>query len=113
MRAVVDAGLVRVPRLDVATGVTRLQTEPASLASADQRAGRAGRLGPGIAVRLWDPAEQGRRPAAIVPEIEVVDLAPLALELARWGASAEELRWLDRPRPPDSWRRPSCSPRSA
>jgi ATP-dependent helicase HrpB len=99
VRAVVDAGLVRVPRRDAATGTTRLQTEPASMASADQRAGRAGRLGPGIAVRLWDAADQGRRPASVVPEITVVDLAPLALELAVWGAPATELAFLDPPSP--------------
>jgi ATP-dependent helicase HrpB len=99
VRAVVDAGLVRVPRLDASTGTTRLQTEPASLASADQRAGRAGRLGPGLAVRAWDPAEQGRRPASVVPEITVVDLAPLALELAVWGAPAAELAFLTPPAP--------------
>jgi ATP-dependent helicase HrpB len=99
VRAVVDAGLVRVPRRDPSTGTTRLQTEPASLASADQRAGRAGRLGPGIAVRLWDPADQGRRPASVVPEITVVDLAPLALELAVWGAPAADLAFLDPPSP--------------
>jgi len=99
VRAVVDAGLVRVPRLDPLTGMTRLQTEPASVASGDQRAGRAGRLGPGTAIRLWDPSDSSRRPSAPVPEISVADLAGFVLEVAVWGAPLDELPLLDAPPP--------------
>jgi ATP-dependent helicase HrpB len=82
---VVDAGLERRARFSPRTGMSRLVTVPISRASAEQRKGRAGRLGPGSCYRLW-PAEEDRgrrehRPA----EIEEADLAPLALELAAWG----------------------------
>ena len=97
VRIVVDAGLVRVPRFDPGSGMTRLQTEPASLASADQRAGRAGRLGPGVAYRAWDRADAGRRPRFPVPEIEVADLAGFVLELAVWGAAVEALPLIEPP----------------
>ncbi|MGN6696146.1 MAG: ATP-dependent helicase HrpB [Aquihabitans sp.] len=97
VRIVVDAGLVRVPRFDPASGMTRLQTEPSSLASADQRAGRAGRLGPGVAYRAWDPSDATRRPRFPVAEIAVADLAGFALELAVWGASIDQLALVERP----------------
>lgn len=97
VRIVVDAGLVRVPRFDPGSGLTRLQTETASRAAADQRAGRAGRLGPGQAHRLWSEADHVRRPAFPVPEILAVDLAGFVLEVALWGSSAEELALLDQP----------------
>ncbi|MCB0970403.1 MAG: ATP-dependent helicase HrpB, partial [Acidimicrobiales bacterium] len=102
VRIVVDAGLVRVPRHDPATGLTRLRTEPASVASADQRAGRAGRLGPGLAVRLWAPSEAARRPRWPVPEIEVTDLATPALEVAVWGTPVADLALPDQP-PAAAW----------
>lgn len=102
VRLVVDAGLVRVPRFDPASAMTRLQTEPTSLASADQRAGRAGRLGPGVAVRLWDRSDQARRPAYPVPEIAVADLTGLALEVAVWGAPVADLALPDQP-PGGAW----------
>jgi ATP-dependent helicase HrpB len=95
VRAVVDSGLAREPRFDPNAGFTRLQTVPVSLASANQRAGRAGRLGPGLAIRLW-PAER-RLEAERRPEILHTDLAPLALELAAWGGA--NLRLLDPPPP--------------
>ncbi|HEX7134675.1 MAG TPA: ATP-dependent helicase HrpB, partial [Iamia sp.] len=97
VRIVVDAGLARVPRLDPRSGLTRLVTVTASKASADQRAGRAGRTSPGVAVRLWSKVEHAPRPRFATPEIEQVDLAPLALELAIWGAADGELRFLDPP----------------
>lgn len=97
VRIVVDAGLVRVPRFDPASAMTRLQTEPASRASADQRAGRAGRLGPGVAYRAWDASDASRRPRFPVPEIEVADLAGFALELAVWGAGPDELPLVEPP----------------
>jgi ATP-dependent helicase HrpB len=85
--AVVDSGLERRQRFSARTGMSRLVTEPIARASAEQRAGRAGRLGPGLCLRLWPVAEdRGRAPHRPV-EIEEADLAPLALELAAWGVA--------------------------
>jgi ATP-dependent RNA helicase HrpB len=86
VRIVVDAGLARVPRFDVARGMGALATVPVSRASAVQRAGRAGREAPGRVYRLWSAAEHDRLPAAAEPEIAGADLTGLALELACWGA---------------------------
>ena len=97
---VVDAGRARVPRLDPRTGLTRLHTVTASQASADQRAGRAGRVAPGVAYRLWRESEHAARPRVPTPEIAQVDLAGLVLDLALWGAAADELRFLDPPPAP-------------
>lgn len=97
VRVVVDAGEVRTPRHDPRTGLTTLQTGPASQASADQRAGRAGRTAPGIAYRLWDEAEHRHRRPFAEPEIATVDLAGLALELAAWGSDGSDLAFLDPP----------------
>lgn len=83
--SVVDAGLNRVPRYDTRTAMTSLITTSASRASAEQRAGRAGRTGPGVAIRLWSKLEHGSRPAFLPPEITQVDLAGLVLDLARRG----------------------------
>jgi ATP-dependent helicase HrpB len=95
---VVDAGLSRRSRFDPATGMEGLVTVPASQASADQRAGRAGRLGPGRCVRLWSPAEQQRRPAFAPPELQEADPLPVALQLAQWGDPlGTELEWLEAP----------------
>jgi ATP-dependent helicase HrpB len=95
---VVDSGLARAPRFDVRTGMTRLTTVQISKASAEQRTGRAGRTGPGVAFRLWSKLEHGGRRPHIDPEITQVDLAGLALELAAWGTGLPEtLRWLDPP----------------
>ena len=95
---VVDAGLARVPRYDPASGLTRLATVRVSRASADQRRGRAGRLGPGLCYRLWDEAETRSLIAFERPEILETDLSRLALDLARWGArDADSLTFLDRP----------------
>ncbi len=96
--AVVDSGLSRVPRFDPASGLTRLATVRVSRASADQRRGRAGRVGPGTCYRLWDE-EQSR---GLIPEqpaeILEADLTGLALDLARWGARlAEGLALIDPP----------------
>ena len=102
VRVVVDAGLARSPRYDPATGLTRLVTRPASQASADQRAGRAGRLGPGVARRLWSEAEHRLRPRFADPEISVVDLAGLALELAVWGSDPAAMAFPDQP-PAAAW----------
>lgn len=94
---VVDAGLARRPAYDAASGLSRLRTAPASRASADQRAGRAGRHGPGHAYRMWDEHDHAGRRAWPDPEIVSADLAELVLELAVWGARPDELRWLDPP----------------
>ncbi|MCU1498307.1 MAG: putative ATP-dependent helicase, partial [Acidimicrobiales bacterium] len=102
VRIVVDAGLVRSPRFDAGTGLTRLVTSAASRAAADQRSGRAGRLGPGVAHRLWSAGEHGTRPAFPEPEIAVVDLAALVLEVAVWGGGVGELPFLDPP-PARAW----------
>jgi ATP-dependent helicase HrpB len=98
VRVVVDSGLARSPRFDPRTGMTRLKTIPISKASADQRAGRAGRTEPGVAIRLWSKLEHGGRARDIAPEITQVDLAGLAVELALWGVDGPaDLRFLSPP----------------
>ncbi len=95
---VIDSGWMRVPRFDPQTALTRLATVRVSRASADQRRGRAGRLGPGFCLRLWSEAAHASLPARSLPEILETDLAPLALELALWGVrDAADLAWLDPP----------------
>ena len=96
--AVVDSGLVRAPRFDPASGLSRLVTLRVSRAAADQRRGRAGRTGPGTCYRLWDEAETRSLPAFAPPEILNADLSGLALDLARWGAKdTAGLAFLDPP----------------
>jgi ATP-dependent helicase HrpB len=98
IRMVVDGGQSRNPRFDPRSGMTRLFTEPVSLASATQRQGRAGRLEPGICYRLWDKAEEGAFKQFPQPEILDADLAPLALDLASWGIhDPDTLNWLTPP----------------
>ncbi len=98
IRVVVDSGLQRLPRFDPASGMTRLITVKSSQASAEQRRGRAGRLEPGICYRLWAENEQRARAPFTAPEIAEADLAPLTLELARWGVTdPKSLPWLDVP----------------
>ncbi|MEO7216576.1 MAG: ATP-dependent helicase HrpB [Gemmatimonadaceae bacterium] len=95
---VIDSGLARVPRFSPRSGMTRLQTVRISRASADQRAGRAGRLGPGRCYRLWPEHEQHHLAEYSPPEILQADLAPLILELAAAGiGDVAELCWLDTP----------------
>ena len=95
---VIDAGLARVPRYEVASGLTRLATVRVSRAAADQRRGRAGRTAPGVCYRLWDAAETRALIVADRPEILETDLARLTLDLARWGArDAAGLALLDTP----------------
>ena len=95
---VVDAGLSRRAEFDRAAGTTHLVTHRASQAAAAQRAGRAARLGPGVAYRLWEEAGHGGRPPYDPPEMQTSDLAPLVLALAQWGSGdPAELAWLDPP----------------
>lgn len=97
VRVVVDAGLARVPRFDPGSGMTRLDTQRISRASATQRAGRAGRLEPGVCYRLWSADQQEQLAAYASAEILQADLAGLALQLARWGVAPNQLAWLDAP----------------
>ncbi|WPC04498.1 ATP-dependent helicase HrpB [Pseudomonas benzenivorans] len=99
VRVVVDAGLARVPRFDPGSGMTRLDTQRISRASATQRAGRAGRLQPGVCYRLWSQAQHEQLASYSAAEILQADLAGLALQLARWGVAPDELVWLDPPPP--------------
>lgn len=95
---VIDSGLMRVPRFSPRTGMTRLETVTVSRASADQRRGRAGRLGPGVCYRLWTRQEDVYLQTSSNPEILDADLASLALELAMWGVQNPlELCWLNPP----------------
>ena len=100
---VVDSGFARVPAYDPATGLTTLETRRVSRAAADQRRGRAGRLGPGICYRLWTEGQTGALPAFDTPEILSADLSGLVLDLASWGVSdPATLRFLDPP-PKPAW----------
>jgi ATP-dependent helicase HrpB len=98
--AVIDSGLARVPRYDVGARLTRLETERVSRAAADQRRGRAGRLGPGVCYRLWAEPETMSLPAFAAPEIKSSDLTGLLLDCAAWGVTEpDQLTWLDPPPP--------------
>ena len=100
IRAVVDSGLAREPRFDPHSGFTRLETVAISQASADQRAGRAGRVAAGVAYRLWPQSRRLERSRGA--EIAQAELSGLALELAAWGVTAADggdLAWLDPPPP--------------
>ncbi|WP_437204292.1 ATP-dependent helicase HrpB [Planctomicrobium sp. SH664] len=97
--AVVDTGMARVMRFDPQAGLDRLELEPISQASADQRAGRAGRTQPGICLRLWDEVAQRHRPPFTDPEIRRVDLAGPVLQLKTWGEhEVLQFPWLEPPR---------------
>jgi ATP-dependent helicase HrpB len=97
VRVVVDGGWRRAPRLDPATGLTRLATLRISRAAADQRAGRAGREAPGVAIRLWSEALHRGLPAFDRPEIFEADLSGLLLDCAGWGAAPADLPFPDQP----------------
>jgi len=98
VRVVVDSGLARRALFDPATGMSALVTRRISRASAEQRQGRAGRLGPGVCYRAWSEGAHASLAAFTPAEIVEADLAPLALELAGWGArDAGALAWLDAP----------------
>src|SRR5262245_21471347 len=98
--AVVDSGLVRRLRFDPATGLDRLELGRISRASADQRAGRAGRQAPGICLRLWPAYEHATLPERESPEIARVDLAGPALQLLAWGErDLDASGWFEAPAP--------------
>jgi ATP-dependent helicase HrpB len=94
---VIDSGLQKVARYDADRGVDSLTTERISQDSADQRAGRAGRVQAGRAVRLWDARDRLRPQRE--PEIDRVDLAPVALDVIGWGGDPRTFEWFDAPRP--------------
>ncbi|MEK6748556.1 MAG: ATP-dependent helicase HrpB [Pseudomonadota bacterium] len=95
---VIDSGLMRKLEFDPNSAMSRLATTRISQASATQRAGRAGRLGPGVCYRLWSQEAQQRLLPFNIPEIQDQDLAPLVLELAQWGVQdANRLRWINVP----------------
>ena len=95
VHVVIDAGLARTPKLDPRTGLTELITVTSSRASADQRSGRAGRVAPGVAYRLWSRIEDSTRLPHLPAEITQVDLCGVVLELTAWGTPLEHLKFLD------------------
>ncbi len=98
--AVVDSGLVRELRFDPAHGLDRLGLVRVSRASADQRAGRAGRQGPGLCLRLWTEHDDRSLATTTTPEIRRLDLAAPALQLLAWGESnLEQFGWFEPPEP--------------
>ncbi|RJQ73742.1 ATP-dependent helicase HrpB [Pseudonocardiaceae bacterium YIM PH 21723] len=100
VRAVVDSGMARTSRMDHRRGLAGLVTIRVSAAVADQRTGRAGRQGPGIAYRCWPEHEQSTLPRYPEPEIATTDLTSLALQLACWGSpDGSGLTWWDAPPP--------------
>jgi ATP-dependent helicase HrpB len=95
---VIDSGFSRVPKYDPRSGLTRLETVRVTRDAADQRAGRAGRLGPGVCYRLWPEASHAGLVATRQPEILEADLAPMILELANFGVNdINDLSWLTPP----------------
>ncbi|MEO7990095.1 MAG: ATP-dependent helicase HrpB [Chryseolinea sp.] len=98
IQVVIDCGLSRVPKFDPRSGLTRLETIRVPKDSADQRTGRAGRLGPGVCYRLWSESAQTNLSPSRTPEILEADLAPLLLELGQWGVNdIQELTWITSP----------------
>ncbi len=98
VRIVIDSGLQRLPVFEASTGITRLETVRVSRASADQRAGRAGRTEPGIAIRLWHQGQTAALPAFTPPQILSSDLSGLVLDLAHWGVQdTKSLAFVDQP----------------
>ncbi|MGL6258433.1 ATP-dependent helicase HrpB [Vibrio sp. WXL210] len=100
IRMVVDSGQERVARFDLTTGITRLEEVRIAQSSAQQRSGRAGRLEPGVCVRLYSETQMASQPLVPSPDILHSDLAPLAMELLNWGTQdPSDLLWLDTPAP--------------
>ena len=102
IRVVIDSGLVRRAAFDPVSGMSRLETRRISRASADQRAGRAGRVAAGVCYRLWSAGAERSLAAYTPAEMLEADLVPLALDLACWGTDPQGsgLRWLDAPPAP-------------
>ncbi|MDG1889863.1 MAG: ATP-dependent helicase HrpB [Verrucomicrobiota bacterium] len=99
IRLVIDSGLARIPRYDPYRGINTLLVEKISQASADQRAGRAGRTGPGICERLWTERQHAQRPVQELPEVQRLDLSEVILSLKAAGVrDLDAFRWLE---PPD------------
>src|SRR6185437_7787154 len=94
--AVVDSGLQKVARYDAERGIDSLETERITADAADQRAGRAGRVAPGIVRRLWDARDRLRPHRE--PEIHRIDLSSAALEVIAWGADPRAFEWFEAPR---------------
>jgi ATP-dependent helicase HrpB len=100
VQVVVDAGTARIAAWESARGINTLTVQPISRASADQRAGRAGRTAPGVCYRLWSEESHGRRAAAEVPEVLRLDLAEVVLTLKAAGVDdLEKFRWFEKPDP--------------
>lgn len=100
VRAVVDSGLARVAAYDPRRGINTLTIEKISQASAEQRAGRAGRLGPGIAIRLWTQADQTRRDPQTVPEVHRLELSEALLALKTAATDSRlTIDWFEAPKP--------------
>lgn len=98
IKIVIDSGFGRISRFDSRSGLSGLETVLISQDSADQRAGRAGRLSEGVCYRMWTQASHHKRPSHRNPEILEADLAPLSLELKIWGVdNPEELTWITPP----------------
>jgi len=104
VRVVIDCGMMRVSRFSPRNGMSRLETLRVTRDRADQRRGRAGRLGPGVCYRLWDEADESNLADHAAAEIVAADLAPVVLQCAFWGAPRlEDLPWPTLP-PLASWR---------
>lgn len=100
VKAVVDSGLVKQKFFDTFSGLSRLETQWISRASADQRAGRAARTAPGLCIRLWPQSMQNALNAQTIPEIDRLDLSQAVLQISAWGLQASEsLRFLSQPAP--------------
>lgn len=99
VRVVIDSGLAIVPRFDASSGTSRLDRERIARDSADQRAGRAGRTGPGRCLRLWTEADDRQLPAASTPAVRRSDLTPAFLQLLAWGSHPETFDWFETPPP--------------
>jgi ATP-dependent helicase HrpB len=98
VRLVIDSGLARIPRYDANRGINTLLIEKISQASADQRAGRAGRTAPGVCVRLWSRPEHDERALQELPEIKRLDLVEVVLTLKAAGVGdLRKFRWLEKP----------------
>ena len=94
--AVVDSGLHKIARYDAERGIDSLETERITADAADQRAGRAGRVAPGVVRRLWDARDRLRPHRE--PEIHRVDLSATVLDVIAWGGDPRTFEWFERPR---------------